>query len=271
MWGSFYYFPFYFLSVMQTSSLTAGVNLLPSVLITVPGSIITGRLVTKYNNYRYFIWVGWGIATINTVLSVVWKFVDVTTAVWAVTLILFGLGHGMVLNAQQFATQAMCHPGDEGHAASMYLFLRQLGAAIGVGIGGSVFQNLMALELRTQGLDPQIASEAEAYIAVLHSTPDGDPVKDQLLQAYRSGFAGVFDVYLGVAAVALLLSLLFIKHYSLDRTLGTTHSLKKSRTTQLIVGRPRNASGVLSNISLSTPEGCNPSIKTSQEPGEKPT
>ncbi|KAK9425390.1 putative Major facilitator superfamily domain-containing protein [Seiridium unicorne] len=266
MWGSFYYFPFYFLSVMQTSTITAGVNLLPSALITVPGSIITGRLVTRYNNYRYFIWVGWAVATLNTILAVLWKFVNVTTAVWVVTFIIFGLGQGMILNSQQFATQAMCRPGDEGHAASMYLFLRQFGAAIGVGVGGSVFQNVMAIKLDWEGLDTQIANEAESYVLVLHSMPDGDPTKEKFLDAYRYGFGGVFDVYLGVAAVALILSLVFIKHYSLDREIGSEHVLGESRTSKLLVGNSRGNSAVSTKITSAAPSRWSSSTQVNWDP-----
>ncbi|KAI1843149.1 hypothetical protein JX266_010676 [Neoarthrinium moseri] len=253
MWGCFYYFPFYFMSVMQTTPLTAGVNLLPAVLITVPGSIITGRLVTRYNNYRIFVWVGWAVAVLFSILSVVWRFIDVTTAVWAISFVFFGLGQGMVLNAQQFAVQAMCPAGDEGHAASMYLFLRQFGAAVGVGVGGSTFQNVMALKLGWEGLPIEIAAQAEGYIAELHQLPDDSPVKAKIIDAYRFGFAGVFQVYLGVAAVALLLSLLFVKHYSLDRDLGTEHVLKESKTSKMLVGEGGASSRALSGSSTAPP------------------
>lgn len=265
MWGSFYYFPFHFLSVMQTLTITAGVNLLPAVLITVPGSIITGRLVSRYNNYRYFLWFGWAIATLNTILAVIWKFVDVITAVWAVTFVFFGLGQGMVFNAQQFATQAMCHPGDEGHAASMYLFLRQFGAAIGVGVGGSVFQNVMALKLDWEGLDKAIASEAESYVLVLHTMADDDPTKEKILDAFRYGFGGVFDVYLAVSATALILSLLFVKHYSLDRSLESEHTLRESRTSKMFVGDSRVTSGVSSRVPSAAPSRWSSSTNVNQD------
>jgi hypothetical protein len=121
----------------------------------------------------------------------------------------------------------------------MYLFLRQFGAAIGVGVGGSTFQNVMALKLEWEGLPAEIASEAELYVAQLHLLPDGSDEKSKILDAYRFGFAGVFQVYLGVAAVALILSVLFIKHYSLDKTLSTQHTLHESRASKLLVGGSR--------------------------------
>ncbi|KAK8054739.1 major facilitator superfamily transporter [Apiospora phragmitis] len=172
IWSSFYYYPFYFLSVKMTSPVMAGVNMLPAVLVLVPGFVITGRLVTRFDNYRLAIWLGWAFAVVSAVVSVAWQFLDVSTAVWVVTFILLGLGHGAVLNAQNFATQAMCQEGDEGHAAAMYLFIRQIGAAIGVG--------------------------------------------------------GVFQVYLGVAVFSLIISLVFIKHFTLNKALVSEHVLEGS-------------------------------------------
>lgn len=48
----------------------------------------------------------------------------------------------MVLNAQNYATQAIAQPRDEAAAAAMYVFLRSFDMAMGVGVGGSVFQNV---------------------------------------------------------------------------------------------------------------------------------
>jgi hypothetical protein len=239
MWGPFYYYPFYYMAVLQTTPVTAGVYLLPAVLVLIPGSIITGRLVTRYNNYRIPVWFGWFCVTIFAILSVLWRFINVSTAVWVMTMMVFGIGQGAVLNAQQFATQAMCASGDEGHAAAMYLFLRQFGAAIGVGVGGATFQNVMALKLEWEGLPTDIASQAEFFVAELHTLPDDSDYKAKILDAYRYGFAGVFQVYLGVSAVAFILSLLFVKHYSLDKSLNTRHTLRESMTSKLLVGDSR--------------------------------
>jgi hypothetical protein len=234
MWGSFYYYPFYFLSVMQTTSLTAGVNLLPSLLTLIPMSIVIGILVTRFDNYRVPVWIGWTLIVICYIMAVIWRFVNVTTGLWVVTLMIFGTGHGIVLNAQQFAAQAMCKSGDEGRASATYLFVRQFGSAIGVGIGGTTFQNIMALKLGWEGLPTEIASQAEQYVATLHTMPDGDE-KTSIIDAYRFGFGGVYSVFLGIAIVALILSLCYTKHYTLNKPLNTEHVLRGSRASKLLV------------------------------------
>ncbi|KAK8045974.1 major facilitator superfamily transporter [Apiospora saccharicola] len=228
MWSGFYYFPFYFLSVKMTTPVMAGVNMLPAVLVLVPGSVITGRLVTRFDNYRIAIWFGWVFVVASSVVSAVWQFIDVSTAVWAVTFILMGLGHGAVLNAQNFATQAMCKEGDEGHAAAMYLFIRQIGAAIGVGVGGTTFQNVMLLKLEGEGLPTAIAHDAEAFLLKLAQLSPQDEFRRRVTDAYIFGFGGVFQVYLGVAAVSLIISLVFIKHVTLNKALVSEHVLEGS-------------------------------------------
>ncbi len=152
----------------------------------------------------------------------------------------------MVLNAGNFATQAMCLPGDEGNAAATYLFLRQLGAAVGVGTGGSVFQNVMAAQLARDGLPRAVAEQAEGLVTELLAAAaddadelalqEGARVRVLLLAAYDAGFTGVFALYLGTAAAALLLSLLFIRHFPLDKVLGSEHRLGANRVTRILGG-----------------------------------
>lgn len=219
--------PFFFLSVKAYSPLDTGVAMLPATLTVTGAGIICGRLVTRYNNYRWAICVGWLIASIGAGLFLIWPHHD-GVGVWLVTYLIIGTGQGAILNAQNFATQAMCKQGDEAAAASMYAFVRQFGMALGVGIGGTAFQNVMALKLRWLGLPVEIAKEAESYIGVLHKLPPGT-YKDNVLEAYKYGFTGLYSFYLGLSVIALGLCLVFIKNVDLTRHLESEHRLDGSR------------------------------------------
>ncbi|KAI0965588.1 major facilitator superfamily transporter [Xylaria arbuscula] len=227
MYGLLYYGPFFFLSVKGFSPLDTGVAMLPGTLAMTTSGIVCGRLVTRYNNYRWAIWIGWFIASIGTGLLLIWHHNN-TAPVWVVTYLIFGVGHGAILNAQNFASQAMCQYGDEASAAAMYAFVRQFGMALGVGIGGTTFQNTMAAKLRSLELPVEIAKQAESYISVLHKLPAGD-YKDNVMEAYKYGFTGVFAFYLAVSLVAFIISLLFIKNVDLTRHLESEHQLDESR------------------------------------------
>ncbi|KAI0909569.1 major facilitator superfamily transporter [Ustulina deusta] len=227
MYGFLYYGPFFFLSIKGFSPLDTGVAMLPATLTVTSAGIICGRIVTRYNNYRWAICVGWFVACIGAGLFLIWPHNN-TAAVWVVTYLVIGTGQGAILNAQNFASQAMCKEGDEAAAASMYAFVRQFGMALGVGIGGTTFQNIMAIKLRWLGLPVEIAKQAESYISVLHQLPAGD-YKDKVMEAYKFGFTGLYAFYLGVSVVALVMSLLFIKNVDLTRRLESEHRLDGSR------------------------------------------
>ncbi|KAI0013767.1 major facilitator superfamily transporter [Xylariaceae sp. FL0662B] len=227
MYGLLYYGPFYFLSVKAYNPLEAGVSMLAALLTVTIAGIISGRLVTRFNNYRWPMCIGWFIASIGAGLFLVWS-TDDRTVIWLFTYLLSGLGQGTVLNAQNFASQAMCNPGDEASAAAMYAFVRQFGMALGVGVGGTAFQNVMALKLQWQGYPAEIAKQAEGYITILHGLPDG-AYKAGIIDCYRFGFTGVYSVYLGLCVVALVLCAVFVRNLSLTRNLESEHQLDGGR------------------------------------------
>ncbi|KAI8628044.1 major facilitator superfamily transporter [Xylariaceae sp. FL1651] len=227
MYGLLYYGPFFFLSVKQFSPLDTGVSMLPATLTVTMMGIICGRLVTRYNNYRWPVCIGWLVASIGAGLFIIWPYNN-SAGVWVVTYLIIGTGQGAVLNAQNFASQAMCKKGDEAAAAAMYAFVRQFGMALGVGVGGTAFQNVMAIKLRQLGLPVDIAKQAESYISVLHTMPDGEH-KNKIFEAYNYGFTGLYSFYLGVSFFALVVSLLFVKNADLTRVHESEHKLEVSR------------------------------------------
>ncbi|KAK1574620.1 major facilitator superfamily transporter [Colletotrichum navitas] len=234
LYGQLYYIPFYFLSVTQYSPTMAGVAMLPVTLLLLPGSIISGILVSRFNAYRWSIWIGWALMSIASGLLISWD-VNTPLAVHIVTLAIGGIGHGFVLNAQTFVTGAIVEPQNSGHAASMYLFLRMLGCAIGVNVGSTTFQNVMALKLKRQGIAEDIAQRAEEYLVVLKTLPDGT-FKDAVLAAYAFGFKGVHGVYVSLAVLAFFGSFL-IRHYDLNRVHETEHKLQDNRVSRLFDSR----------------------------------
>lgn len=231
IFGQLYYVPLYFMSILAKDPIHTGMALLPVAFTLIPGSIITGILVTRLNNFRWPIWLGWVLLTLGCGLTLLFD-QHTSTVLWAATLVILGFGHGSILNAQNFASQAICSQGDEGPAAAMYAFMRQFGTALGVGIGGSAFQNVMSLKLSWESLPTDIASNAEAFIPFLLAMPDG-PQKRPYVDAYVYGFHGVFLVYLCLSAAALVLSLI-IRHHDMNREIKTDQTLHENRVSRLI-------------------------------------
>ncbi|RYP24887.1 hypothetical protein DL767_008534 [Monosporascus sp. MG133] len=207
--------------------LDTGVALLPNLLTFAVSGSITGRLVTRFNNFRWAIWIGWLVGSVGPAMYIVWRIND-STPIWVIAFLLGGIGHGAILTAQNFAAQAMCKPGDEGAAAAMYIFSRQFGMAVGVGIGATTFQNVMKSRLAEDGLPTEIAENAETYIPVLHSLPEG-PRRNAIFDAYRFGLQMVYATWLAISVVTLFFCLVFIKHADMNRKLSSEHHLDSER------------------------------------------
>lgn len=215
------------MSVKGYSPLDTGVALLPNLLLFAISGSVTGRLVTRFNSFRWAIWGGWLIGCAAPAIYMVWRIND-SRPVWVVGFLIGGISHGAILTAQNFAAQAMCKHGDESAAAAMYIFLRQFGMALGVGIGATTFQNVLKNKLRENGLPTEIADNSEAYIPTLHSLPNG-PQRDTIYDAYKLGFQIVFATWLGFSVLILFLSLVFIKHADMNRKLTSEHHLDSDR------------------------------------------
>ncbi|GKT61082.1 major facilitator superfamily transporter [Colletotrichum tofieldiae] len=228
MYGQLYYVPLYFMDVRSFTPVQTGIALFPVMFTLVPASIITGRLVTKTNNYRYPIWVGWTLASIASGLMLLWD-ADTPANVWAPTLVLLGLGHGAILNAQNMASHAICNEGDEGIAAAMYAFLRQFGMALGVGVGGSTFQNVMLLKLERNGLSAVDAHGGTDAVAAILSASSDPELRPKILDAYVYGLRGVYGLYVGMSGAALLMSLL-IRGVSMNKGLLSERGIHVEET-----------------------------------------
>ncbi|KAF2489088.1 MFS general substrate transporter [Lophium mytilinum] len=227
LYGVLYYGPLYFLAVHLLSPISAGVSILPTTLALVPASVAVGAIVSRVGNFRWAVWSGWVFTTLAHGLMILWD-VHTSTAVWVVIMIILGLGHGLVLNAQNFATQAIAKPKQEGEAASMYAFLRSLGMALGVGVGGSVFQNVMKVKLGHFHLPLEIASNAEAYIETVKRMPVDSVMRVQVLESYVYGLRGVFGLFCGMAGLAMVASA-FVGRFKLDKELESEHKLAENR------------------------------------------
>ena len=200
--------------------------MLPVVVTLVPSSVFVGRVITRTAKFRWAIISGWIFTTLGTGLLVSWNR-RTSIAAWAIELVILGIGHGLILNAINIASQAVSKAGDEGDAVAMYAFLRSFGMAMGVGISGSVFQNVMKSKLKGLGLPTAIAVNAEGYLRQLHEMGD-TPKRRAIIDAYAYGFHGVYGFLTALAGVALITSL-FIKHYEINKELSSNHRLSAER------------------------------------------
>ena len=153
--------------------------------------------------------------------------VDTSIPAWIFINLVSGLGLGILFPSLGFAIQASAAPENLAIAVGMFSFFRALGQAIGVAIGGVVFQNQMHKNLLKY---PSLAPMADAYsqdaaglVQIIKAMPDGVE-KLHLREAYTDSLRIVWAVCCAISGVALLLSLL-TKSYDLNSGLSTSQGL----------------------------------------------
>jgi MFS family permease len=211
------------MAVRFTTPTQSGIDIFPVTCLLVPGSIVVSFLASRLGRFRWAIWSGWVFSVAGCALLVLLD-LDTDASVWATVLAIFGIGNGMVLTSVNVAIQAISHVENCGRAASMYAFMRSLGMALGVAVGGTVFQNVMSAKLDDEHLPEAIAHNAEAFVGQLVKLLPTDPTRIGALQAYLSGFRGVFWTMTAVAGAALVASFV-IRRHSMDKILESKYTL----------------------------------------------
>lgn len=227
LWCTLYYLPLYYEAVKEYSPILSGVALFPETFTVAPSGMVAGILITVTGHYRWAIWLGWTLSTIGLGLMCLIKSTT-SVAGWILLNLVGGLGLGVLFPSLGYAVQASATAENLAIAVAMFSFFRALGQAIGVAVGGVVFQNRMYTNLLKY---PSLAPMANAYsqdaaglVQVIKGMADG-PVKVDLKDAYTDSLRIVWAVCCAISGIALLVSLL-TESYDIDRALETTQGLR---------------------------------------------
>lgn len=225
LWCLLYYQPLYFEAVKGYKPIIAGVAIFPATFTVAPLAIMTGFAVTKTGRYRWTIWTGWTLATLGMGLLIMWN-VNTNLPTIIFTLLVGGIGLGILFTSLLYQVQSAASVKDVSFAAALFSFFRAFGQAIGVAIGGTIFQNQMRRNLSSTVLSDQaaeLAKDAAALVQIIHQTKD-ESTKMLLQTAYTDSIRTIYIVLTALAGMALILSTL-IKKYDINVGLETEQGL----------------------------------------------
>ncbi|KAJ5238343.1 hypothetical protein N7468_002962 [Penicillium chermesinum] len=209
LWCSLYYMPLYFEAVKEYNPVITGVALFPATFTVAPSAMIVGAAISRTGRYRWAIWSGWVVSTIGLGLVCLIK-VNTSIHGWILLNIVPGLGLGILFPSLGYAVQAAAVPKNVPIAVAMFSFFRALGQAIGVAIGGVIFQNRMRANLLKYSSLAARASEysqdAAGLVQVIQTMTDSGE-KSDLKTAYTDSLRTVWAVNCVISGIALLLSL----------------------------------------------------------------
>lgn len=211
-----YYLPLFFQGVLLYSPVISGVALLPYAFIVLPSSLIAGNVVSRFARYKWVSAFGWAVLTLGLGLLLIPSEKRTGVGYWLGPLIPTSIGLGTLYSVLGTAVQAPQKPENWADAAAMMSFVRSVGEAVGVAVGGAIFASQMVSRVANQPL-PEAVSHESGFMIVeyIRGLADSDPTKLMLQADLTGAMHTVYYLYIGVSAFCLVTNL-FIKDYSLD-------------------------------------------------------
>lgn len=211
MFSTIAFLPTFLQMASGTSAAESGLLMIPMMVGVLGMSIASGVIISKTGKYRIYPILG---TLIVGIVMAVMTTLTADTPVWLIVVYLFcfGAGLGLVMQVVVLVVQNAVPATDLGTATSTNNYFREVGAALGVAVFGTVFTNRLSDGLRAVFADAGGSAQDAASQAAtldpqtLSSLPDA--VRDGIVDAYANALAPVFWYVLPFIAVAVVLALL---------------------------------------------------------------
>jgi hypothetical protein len=214
LWSLLYYLPIYYEAVKSYSPIMTGIAVFPETFTVAPACVVVGIITSITGKYKWALWVGWILTVLGMGLLYL-QDVHTTTVSWVFLNLVPGLGTGNLFAGMGIAIPSSAAARDNAYAVAFFSFFRAFGTGVGVAIGGTIFQNMIAKKLEAY---PLLAPFAAAY------SKDAAGLV-QLIQAYADSIKVIWVTMCGLAAVALATNF-FVKEFSMDIELETEQRFK---------------------------------------------
>jgi len=182
------YMPLYFQVVHKLSATDAGLALIPIVVMTTPGSMLSGRSMMHLRHYKVSAIAGAIIAILSVTALVIWPAMPLSGVVVALTLI--GFGVGTVYPVSTVSIQNAVPAYQVGTATGAMNFFRALASTLAVAIMGAIL-------LTGLGATPERGTGVELLV----TTAGANGVDTAAV--FRFVFVAA-DVFLVLALIAVL-------------------------------------------------------------------
>ena len=190
MTGFMIYLPLYYQVVHKLSATDAGLALIPVVIFTTPGSMMSGRSMMYLRHYKISALVGIGLAT-TAIAALIWRpAMPLAGAVVAAGAIGFGVGSVFPIATVSIQNAVLRH--EVGTATGAMNFFRALASALVVAVMG-------AIVLAGFGITPERGSGMELVVQSAHTA------ELDVAEVFRHVFAAALVVAMMAFAAVLRL------------------------------------------------------------------
>jgi hypothetical protein len=234
LYWAIFFLSVYFQAVLVSSPTRAGVQMLPVVLVAVPGAAVAVIVLSKFGRYKALHGVGFIIVTLGLGL---FSTLDEGSPMsqWVSFQVLNAIGTGMILNTLLPAFQASQPESDQAAATASWAFIRSFGCIWGVTIPAAIFNNRLQASMNRIS-DLNVRAELAGGQAYGRATRDfisqyQDPTRLQVIQSFADALKYTWWISVAFSGVALLL-VLFEKDIPLRTELHTEFGLEEVELTE---------------------------------------
>ncbi len=210
LFGASVFLPLFFQLVLGYAPAQAGLMMAPMTVGVVVSSFLGGRLVSLTGRYKVFPVVGLAAATIAFLTVMAATALHAGIGVVEASLIVLGLGFGLVMPNLMVAIQNSVSIRELGAATAASSFFRSLGGTFGVALSGAI------MTAQLQGLhlpgypDASARSLLEQGLHEISLLPEVQ--KNVVLETYRHAITTTFLVGAVITALAFTLVLFLPEH-----------------------------------------------------------
>lgn len=229
-----YYIPIYFQAVKEAGATDSGTQFLALAIPQIFGVVFSGALVTMLGVYLPFMIIGTAIGMVGSGLILMLD-LHTSTTLWAVFLVVYGIGTGFAINLPYTIAQAVLTEDQvpTGNAALQFMF--QFGSALSLSIGQTIFLN--RLKSTAHVLTPTISESAivSAGAYNLRGLAGSEEMYHLLRQVYMSALHDTYVFPVVAAGVALLMTFA-VEHKNIKK-------IDKEREEHTHLGKGADGSG----------------------------
>jgi len=212
LFGAAVFLPLFFQLVLGLAPARAGLMMAPMTGGVVVSSFLGGRLVSATGRYKIFPVIGLAAATL-AFLAIMWAAAaGAGFAAIEVSLIILGMGFGLVMPNLMVAIQNAVSSRELGVATATSAFFRSLGGTFGVAMSGAI------MTARLQDVHPLIGAEEGTGVRALIDQGiqqiAGLPLaqREAVIAIYRHAISTTFLVGSAITAAAFAVVLFLPEH-----------------------------------------------------------
>lgn len=205
--GNFFYLPIYFQSILKYNPLVSGALILPVVITTSVGSIVSGQYMARVGSYMHCILAGFILWTLGSGLTLLF---DRNTGLGPLIVILIveGAGIGLTLQPTLVGMYANSRSEDRAVTTGLRNFIRTIGGAFGLVISGVTLSNTLSTGLGSEDFaSNSLIAELTSSTYALDSLDLSKPQQNLVLDVYMLGLHYIFIFYTVCAGLSLVLTL----------------------------------------------------------------